>query len=150
MKKTLLAVMAMGVVLGFGLQPVSAQETTIRDLIKDVLQDPATRDILNPVLPPEETPKSSYPAGTLTRAMNLARQAAEQHNGGLNYYRAEQSMYGPAIESPYKDNGDGTLTFTFLGGAPAAPPTLQSEVTVDVSNDLVSVDYNGPVRSAEN
>ena len=86
----------------------------------------------------------------LNNAKNLARQAAERENGGLNYYRAESSMYGPATESPFKDNGDGTLTFTFLGGYPAAPPAIQTVVTVDVAGDQVTVDYNGPIPTAQN
>ena len=94
------------------------------------------------------TPKTSSPNfdGAQTRAMNLARQAAERVNGGLNNYRAESSMYGPATKAPFKNNGNGTLTFTFLGGFPAAPPSIQSIVTVALNGNTVSVDYNGPVR----
>lgn len=93
-------------------------------------------------------PKPATPnyEGAQSRAMNLARQAAERTNGGLNNYRAESAMYGPANKAPFKDNGDGTLTFTFLGGFPAAPPSIQSVVTVALAGDRVTVDYNGPIR----
>jgi hypothetical protein len=112
----------------------------IRNIIEGILD--------NPKLPgdPVKAPSVVYPEGAQTRAMNLARQAAERANGGLNNYRSEPSMYGPATKSPFKDNGNGTLTFTFLGGRPAAPPTLQSVVTVSLDGSLVSVDYNGPVQ----
>ncbi len=86
----------------------------------------------------------------LQRARNWARQAAERANGGLSRYRAEASMFGPASQSPYVDNGDGTFTFRFLGGPPAEPPTIESIVTVnpDPSNPIIRIDYNGPIQSA--
>ncbi|HIK24361.1 MAG TPA: hypothetical protein IGP91_00390 [Thermosynechococcus sp. M46_R2017_013] len=85
----------------------------------------------------------------LQRARNWARQAAERANGGLSRYRAEAAMFGPASQSPYVDNGDGTFTFRFLGGPPAAPPTIESIVTVnpDPSNPMIRIDYNGPIRA---
>ncbi|HEY9624763.1 MAG TPA: hypothetical protein V6C78_30835 [Crinalium sp.] len=84
----------------------------------------------------------------LSRAKNLARMAAEEANGGLGQYRAEMAMHGPAANSPYVDNGNGTWTFTFLGGPPGySNPSVQSVVTVDRSTWGVNVDYNGPIRS---
>ncbi|MBW4591032.1 hypothetical protein G7B40_008440 [Aetokthonos hydrillicola Thurmond2011] len=83
----------------------------------------------------------------LNRAENLARQAAEQANGGLQHYRAQNSMYGPAEDSPYNYNGDGSWTFTFKGHSPDSDtPTVESVVTVSRTR-IVRIDYNGPIRS---
>ncbi len=83
----------------------------------------------------------------LNRAKNLARQAAESANGGLGVYRAERSMHGPATESPYVDNGNGTWTFTFKGSRPGSTtPTIESVVTVSQDGRVI-VDYNGAIRS---
>ena len=85
--------------------------------------------------------------GELTRAMNLARQAAEKANGGIEKYRVEPAMQGPAIASPYQDNGDGTLTFTFRGGTPGSDTyTVETVVTVAQDGSRVNVDYNGSIR----
>lgn len=84
----------------------------------------------------------------LNRAKNLARMAAERSNGGLGFYRAERSMHGPADDSPYVDNGNGTWTFTFKGGQPNSTTlSVESVVTVSRDGSQVTVDYNGPVRS---
>ena len=84
----------------------------------------------------------------VNRAKNLARQAAEKANGGLGNYRAELSMHGPGSLSPYVDNGNGSWTFTFKGTRPGeATPSYESAVTVS-TDGKVTVDYNGPVRSA--
>lgn len=84
----------------------------------------------------------------LTRAKNLARQAAERENGGLSQYRAETSMYGPAIDSPHVENEDGSVTFSFKGGAPGfVSPTLETVATVAPAG-IVTIGYNGPIRPA--
>ncbi|WP_299488249.1 hypothetical protein [Acaryochloris sp. IP29b_bin.137] len=84
----------------------------------------------------------------LTRAKNLARQAAERENGGLSQYRAEASMYGPAIDSPHVENDDGSVTFSFKGGAPGfVTPTLETVATVSPAG-IVTLGYNGPIRPA--
>ncbi|KAI9134624.1 hypothetical protein ON05_015980 [Acaryochloris sp. CCMEE 5410] len=84
----------------------------------------------------------------LTRAKNLARQAAERENGGLSQYRAETSMYGPAIDSPHVENEDGSVTFSFKGGAPGfVSPTLETVATVSPAG-IVTIGYNGPIRPA--
>ena len=82
----------------------------------------------------------------LTRAKNLARQAAERENGGLSQYRAEPAMYGPAIDSPHVENDDGSVTFSFKGGAPGfVTPTQETVATVSPAG-IVTIGYNGPVR----
>ena len=82
----------------------------------------------------------------LGRAQNLARQAAEEANGGLNNYRAESSMYGDPQEAPFVDNGNGSWTFTFKGGQPNNDPTIETAVTVSNDFSSIIVDYNGPLR----
>jgi len=83
---------------------------------------------------------------TLGRAENLARQAAEKANGGLQHYRAENSMYGPVERSLYTYDGNGSWTFTFRGHSPGNDtPTVESVVTVSRTS-IVNVDYNGPIR----
>ncbi|MDF5714724.1 MAG: hypothetical protein PUP93_12770 [Rhizonema sp. NSF051] len=83
---------------------------------------------------------------TLGRAENLAREAAEKANGGLQNYRAENSMYGPAQSSPHIYDGHGTWTFSFKGHRPdSRTPTVKSVVTVSRSG-IVNVNYNGPIR----
>jgi hypothetical protein len=140
--KTLIFLAMLSAILVQGVSSANAQEipSKIRNIIENILDKPK--------LPgdPVKSPSVIYPDGAQTRAMNLARQAAERANGGLNNYRSEPSMYGPATKSPFKDNGNGTLTFTFLGGRPAEPPTLQSVVTVSLDASVVSVDYNGPIQ----
>ena len=84
----------------------------------------------------------------LNRAKNLARQAAEKANGGLNNYRAEVSMHGPASQAPYVDNGNGTWTFTFKGRRPNSQDYTQESVVIVSTQGQVTVDYNGSVRSA--
>jgi hypothetical protein len=84
----------------------------------------------------------------LNRAKNLARQAAERANGGLGFYRSELAMHGPASQAPHVDNGNGSWTFTFKGRRPDSDDlTIESVVTV-TNTGQVTVDYNGPVRSA--
>ncbi|HBQ99206.1 MULTISPECIES: hypothetical protein [unclassified Roseofilum] len=84
---------------------------------------------------------------SLSRAKNLARQAAEQANGGLSKYRAESSMHGDATSSPFVDNEDGSWMFKFYGGEPVfSVPTVESVVTVAKDGSWVRVDYNGPIR----
>lgn len=82
----------------------------------------------------------------LNRAKNLARQVAENTNGGLGKYRAEASMHGPSKESPFVENADGTWTFTFQGYKPGSSVyTVETVVTVSQDGKF-RVDYNGPIR----
>jgi len=84
---------------------------------------------------------------SLGRAENLAREAAEKANGGLQNYRAENSMYGPAERSPHTYDGHGSWTFTFKGHRPGSnTPTVKSAVTVSRTRK-VHIDYNKPIRS---
>ena len=142
--KRLLPALLLTTTVAMGMQPAQAQVNQIRKVIEGFLGEPSS------VVSPSKPSTPTYPRGALTRTMNLARQAAEVENGGLNYYRAEESMYGPATDAPFKDNKDGTLTYTFLGGYPAAPPAIQTVVTVALEGDLVRVDSNGPIPTAQN
>lgn len=82
----------------------------------------------------------------LSKAKNLARQAAETANGGLENYRTDPSMHGSAAKSPYVDQGEYWL-FTFKGGIPGyTVPTVESEVRVNKSDFQTTVVYNGAVR----
>jgi hypothetical protein len=141
MNKTLIVLVMVSASLIQGISSADAQEipANIRNIIEGIIDAPTT---------PRDSGKtpSFYLDGAQSRAMNLARQAAEHANGGLNDYRAERSMYGPANQAPFKNNGNGTLTFIFLGGRPTEPPTIQSVVTVSLKEDLVSMDYNGPIQ----
>ena len=85
----------------------------------------------------------------LNRAKNLARQVAEKANGGLSNYRAENSMYGPATEAPYKDNGDGTYTFTFTGHKPGSSvKTVKTVVTVAKDASRIALNDNSQINAA--
>jgi len=85
----------------------------------------------------------------LNRAKNLARQAAEEANGGIRVYRAEDSMHGPAQNCPYVDNGD-SWTFTFTGTRVGlVSRTIESVVTVYKYSSRVVVAYNGPIRTVQ-
>lgn len=83
---------------------------------------------------------------SLNQAKNLARQAAEEANGGLRAYRAEGSMHSTAEESPYTINSDGSYTFIFFGRRPESMDfTYESEVTVSASGETEII-YNGAIR----
>ncbi len=106
-----------------------------------------------PLLPTSATPT---PAGDtirlteaifgLSRAQNLARQAGERVNGGLQVYRAEAAMHGNAANAPFIDGGDAWI-FRFRGGAPGTDLTaIETEVRVDKATFETSVIYNGAPR----
>ncbi len=83
----------------------------------------------------------------INRAKNLARQAAITANGGLERYRPDPAMFGPAIQTQYTRNGDGSITFSFGGGAPGLTThSLETIATVSTSGS-VKLDYNGPLRN---
>jgi hypothetical protein len=98
---------------------------------------------------PSTTP-SSTPSTTdvyfINRAKNLARQAAITANGGLERYRPDPVMFGPAVQTQFVRNADGSITFSFTGGAPGASPSLETVATV-VPSGSVKLDYNGPLRN---
>jgi hypothetical protein len=80
------------------------------------------------------------------RARNLARQAAERANGGLEKYRANSAVH--TKETPVKDNGDHWV-FILLGGLPgSSTPTIETEVRVDKADFKTSVLYNGAIRTS--
>jgi hypothetical protein len=88
------------------------------------------------------------------RALNLARNAAVQQNGGLSVYRPAQCMYQTA------DAGNDCLlsmdedgfVFRFLGGVPGweqfqMPPSVETEVRISADGRSVEeVIFNGPPR----
>ncbi len=85
----------------------------------------------------------------LNRLKNYARQTAEEANGGLQKYRAEPSMHGPAFDSPYVINEDGTVTFTFLGKLPNTSEYIyESIVNINPDNFALEIEYNGSVRES--
>jgi hypothetical protein len=143
MKKTIALFVLTSSVLIAGLSAAQAQ--SIREIIEDYIKP---GDVKKPEVYKRnvEVRRIDNTDGVLTRAMNLARQTAEKTNGGLNNYRAEAAMYGPVEKAPFVDNRNRTVTFTFLGGRPALPPTIQSVVTVAVDTGAVTMDYNGPIR----
>ena len=94
-------------------------------------------------LPSTDSPEYASYIRDLNKAKNFARQAAERENGGLGNYRAEPSMHGQASKSPYKDNGNGTWTFSFSGNRPGeTTPCYESVVTVSRQDWKVNVDSN--------
>jgi hypothetical protein len=82
----------------------------------------------------------------INRAKNLARQAAITANGGLERYRPDPVMFGPAVQTQFVRNTDGSITFSFTGGAPGSSPSIETIATV-VPSGAVKLDYNGPLRS---
>ncbi|PSO47550.1 MAG: hypothetical protein BRC33_12335 [Cyanobacteria bacterium SW_9_44_58] len=83
----------------------------------------------------------------LNKAKNLARQAAEKANGGLTEYRAEPAMHGPGQSTNYEQIEQGVWKFRFKGRRPSEEEyTIESVVVVDMNNNTVDVEYNGPVR----
>ncbi|WP_404790278.1 hypothetical protein [Altericista sp. CCNU0014] len=104
----------------------------------------------NPSAPtaPSPVPAASSPdVYFINRAKNLARQAAISANGGLLRYRPDPAMFGPAVQTQYLRNADGSITFTFTGSSPGGPnPTIETVATVAPSG-TVKLDYNGPLRN---
>ena len=128
---------ALGILLTVHVVPVLAQQETPVDPTQ-----PAAEPAPDSAVPPAaksclaarvSTKNLSTQMSDLSRAKNLARQAAEAENGGLGGYRAANSMHGPMGEAPCVDNGDGKWTFTFEGFAPGdmTTPIVTTVVTVD-------------------
>ncbi len=82
----------------------------------------------------------------LGRAQNLARQAAEQINGGVEQYRADTSMFGPMDGTNCVISGDNQWTFTFTGSTPySSVPIVETVVTVNNQTWEVVVNSNTPL-----
>jgi hypothetical protein len=123
-----------------------------------ILNSPAPSSSVPPsspgATPSATTPSNSASTPTsiadqdafLSKARNIARQVVIKANGGLDRYRPDASMFGPAAKSPHVKNADGSLTFTFKGGSPGSTTmTIESVVTVS-STGSANIQYNGPVR----
>jgi hypothetical protein len=82
----------------------------------------------------------------INRAKNLARQAAISANGGLEKYRPDPRMYGPAIQTDYVRNKDNSITFKFLGSAPGASTPSFETVARVLASGVVNLEYNGVLR----
>jgi hypothetical protein len=82
----------------------------------------------------------------INRAKNLARQAAISANGGLIKYRPEPAMFGPALQTTFTRNANGSITFSFKGGLPDAPTSTLETVATVSSDGKVNLDYNGAIR----
>lgn len=75
---------------------------------------------------------------TLNRAKNLARQAAEQENGGLGEYRAEAAMHGPVTETNYEEIEEGVWQFTIRGREVGSDEfTIKTVVRVDQEGNVM-------------
>ncbi|MEC4814325.1 MAG: hypothetical protein SAK29_13770 [Scytonema sp. PMC 1069.18] len=122
--------------------------TSIVFLISTFISLPARSQSVNSCLEQAKTqPDAANKIVALSRAKNLARQAAEAANGGLNKYRAENSMHGSISQVPCTDNGDGTWTFNFKGTTPGDTiPIVESAVTVNSQTFEVRVDRNTALR----
>jgi len=150
---------------------LSAQAQVITPLFPETSQTPIPVEPLPPSpdiptlpivpdprpVPPTPAPRRPLPRGSfeevsryfrdLNRAKNLARQAAEIANGGLQRYRAEASMHGAAIDSPFEEFEDAWV-FTFRGGEPGfVQPSIETQVRVDRRTFQTTILYNGPIRS---
>ncbi len=122
---------------------LSAQAQVVTPLFPEPARTP---------IPVEPLPRGSFEEVSryfrdLNRAKNLARQAAEIANGGLQRYRAEASMHGAAIDAPFEEFADAWI-FTFRGGEPGfVQPSIETQVRVDRRTFQTTILYNGPIRS---
>ena len=83
---------------------------------------------------------------SLNQAKNRARQVAESENGGLNEYRAEYSMHGQALNSPYEELEE-YWQFNFYGRSPReTEPSFESVIRVHKYTGDTIIDYNGAIR----
>jgi hypothetical protein len=91
------------------------------------------------------------------RALNLARNAAVQKNGGLNVYRPAQCMFqtADAGNDCLLSMDDDGFVFRFLGGVPGweqyrMPASVETEVRISADGRTVEqLIYNGPPRPAQ-
>jgi hypothetical protein len=88
------------------------------------------------------------------RALNLARNAAVQRNGGLGVYRPAQCMYDTdsAGNQCLLSRDASGYTFRFLGGPPGwqqlgLPATTETEIRVAADGrSVLEILYNGAPR----
>lgn len=124
-----------------------------------VVYEPATQEVNLVQRKPPAVSETLCVAGTqaeqraLNAAKNMARQAAEQANGGLSVYRAEPAMHRAAADAPCEQLGNNAWRFTFRGGSPTAVSiredyTILSVVTVEDtgSDSTFVIEYNGPIE----
>ncbi len=127
MGKYSIVLLTMSVVLAASILPLQAQTN-----------NPESSEI--------SAPKPATDVYFINRAKNLARQAAIKANGGLERYRPDPVMYGPAVQTAYVNNSNGSITFTFKGSAPGgATPSIETVATV-MPDGSVNLDYNGAIR----
>ncbi len=132
LSRVMVSVSMMGLAVVSGLLPANAQSPGVSDCVAKAIAAGNAPDQIT----------------ALGRAKNLARQTAEAINGGLEFYRAEAAMHGPVSEAPCVDNGNGTWTFTIMGGEPAfTVPSKETVVTIDRNTWQIRVEYNGEPRS---
>ena len=89
-----------------------------------------------------------------TRAVNIARNAAVQLNGGLVVYQPAKCMFDstPSENPCLIQRGPDGYTFRFLGGSPGwqqlnQPPTLETQIRVAADGrSVLGIDYNGAPR----
>jgi hypothetical protein len=129
MRQSILSSLILGIVLSLYSLPTPAQQP-------------------QPVLPANSAaPTGSVDVYFINRAKNLARQAAIKANGGLERYRPDPRMFGPAIQTQYVRNSDGSITFSFTGSTlGGSSPSIETVATV-IPDGSVRLDYNGPLRS---
>jgi hypothetical protein len=104
--------------------------------------------------PPAQAQADAPVPYSAVRALNLARNAAIQRNGGLSVYRPAKCMYETASgdnQCLISNTNDGYL-FRFLGGAPGwqqldLAPSVETEIRISTDGRTVlGVDYNGAPR----
>jgi hypothetical protein len=143
----------LGLLLTVHILPVRSQEETQSSVdqmqaTEESAPDSAVPPPANSCIPKQMSiSELATQMNALTRAKNLARQAAEEANGGLGEYRAADSMHGPTGQAPCVDYGDGNWTFTFEGYKPGdmTTPIVKTVVKVNKETSETTVVSNTPL-----